>query len=56
MKNVMLIRNLYSEAFQNISNYVAKSYLKTLSWLFIASYAIVLFAFIFRVSTGFAFD
>ncbi|WP_367180452.1 DUF6747 family protein [uncultured Muriicola sp.] len=52
----MLIKNLYSEAFQNISNHIAKNYLKSLSWLFIASYAIVLFAFIFRVSTGFAFD
>lgn len=56
MKNVLLIKELYSDAFRNIGSQFTKSYLKSLSWLFVASYLIVLFAFIFRVSTGFAFD
>jgi len=56
MKNVMLMKELYLEAFKSISSNFAKSYLKILSWLFLASYLIVVFAFIFRASTGFAFD
>ncbi|GGD54833.1 DUF6747 family protein [Muriicola marianensis] len=56
MKSVMLMKELYLEAFKNIGSQFAKSYLKVLSWLFMASYIIVVFAFIFRASTGFAFD
>ncbi len=56
MKNVLLVKEIYSEAFKNLGSQFTKSYLKSLSWLFAASYLIVLFAFIFRVSTGFAFD
>ncbi|WP_373016929.1 DUF6747 family protein [Muriicola sp.] len=56
MKSVMLMKELYLEAFKSIGNQIAKSYLKILSWLFLSSYIIVVFAFIFRASTGFAFD
>lgn len=56
MKNVMLIREIYFEAFRKIGTKFVKNYFKVFSWFCIASYIIVLYAFAFRVSTGFAFE
>ncbi|WP_317125758.1 DUF6747 family protein [Ulvibacterium marinum] len=56
MKNILLIREIYLEAFKNLGHYLVKSYFKAFSWFCFASFLIVLYAFLFRVSTGFAFD
>ena len=56
MKNVVLIREIYFEAFKDLGTKFVKNYFKVFSWLCIASYFIVLYAFVFRISTGFAFD
>ncbi|WP_367279608.1 DUF6747 family protein [Ulvibacterium sp.] len=56
MKNFLLIREIYLEAFRNLGHYLVKSYFKAFSWFCFASFLIVLYAFLFRISTGFAFD
>jgi len=56
MKNVLLIKEIYLEGFKNLGNKLVKSYFKAFSWFCFASFLIVLYAFIFRVVTGFAFD
>ncbi|EAR02787.1 DUF6747 family protein [Maribacter sp. HTCC2170] len=56
MKNVLLIKEIYLEAFRNLGNAIVKSYFKAFSWFCFASFVIMLYAFVFRVSTGFAFD
>ncbi|WP_110356223.1 MULTISPECIES: DUF6747 family protein [unclassified Arenibacter] len=56
MKNVLLIREIYLEAFRNLGHAFIKSFFKVMSWFCFASFLIVLYAFIFRITTGFAFD
>lgn len=56
MKNVLLIKEIYLEAFKNLGAKFIKSYFKAFSWFCFASLLIVLYAFIFRIVTGFAFD
>ena len=55
MKNALLIREIYLEAFRNIGHAFVKSYFKLFSWFCFASFAIVLYAFLYRLATGFAF-
>ncbi len=56
MKTTLLIREIYLEAFRNLGSALVKSYFKAFSWFCFASFAIMLYAFIFRVATGFSFD
>lgn len=56
MKTTLLIKEIYLEAFQNLGHHLIKSYFKAFSWFCFASFLVVLYAFIFRVTTGFAFD
>lgn len=56
MKTVILIKNIYLEGFKNIGNYIVRNYFKVFTWFTVALLAIVCYAFIFRLVTGFAFD
>jgi len=56
MKHILLLKEIYLEAFKNIGHVVIKNYFKAFSWFCFASFIIVLYAFLFRVATGFAFD
>ncbi len=56
MKTILLIKEVYLEGFQDLGNYIAKYYFKAFAWFTLVMFAIVLYAFIFRLSTGFAFD
>jgi len=56
MKSLLLVKEIYYEGFKNLGNILVKSYLKVFCWFSLILFAIVLYAFIFRVSTGFAFD
>ena len=56
METVSLIREIYQEAFRNLGNYIVRNYLKLFAWFSMAMFFVVLYAFIFRLSTGFAFD
>jgi hypothetical protein len=56
MNTLHLIREIYIEAFRNISSFILKKYLKVFTWFAFAMYGVVLYAFVFRIATGFAFD
>lgn len=56
MKTVLLIKEIYHDGFKNLGHFFMKRYFKFFTWFSIIMFAIVLYAFIYRVSTGFAFD
>ncbi len=56
MKNVLLVKEIYSEAFRNLGSKFTKHSFKALALLFASSYLIALYALVFRISTGFAFE
>ncbi|UCD61314.1 MAG: hypothetical protein JSV59_01680 [Flavobacteriaceae bacterium] len=56
MKTVLLIKEIYKEGFRNLGNFIVRKYFKAFAWFSFIMFFIVLYAFIFRVYTGFAFD
>ena len=56
MKTALLIKEIYLEGFKNLGSFLLKNYLKAFAWFSFILFFVVLYAFIFRVSTGFAFD
>ncbi|EAR02299.1 DUF6747 family protein [Maribacter sp. HTCC2170] len=56
MKTILLLKEIYLEGFRNIQNYVVKHYFRAFAWFTLAMFVIVLYAFLFRLSTGFAFS
>lgn len=56
MKALLLVKEIYSEGFRNLGNILVKNCLKAFCWFSLALFAVVVYAFIFRISTGFAFD
>ena len=55
MKTVLLVKEIYIEGFRNLGNFIIKHSLQFFTWFTVAMFALVLYAFVFRVSTGFAF-
>ncbi len=56
MKSITLLWDLYHDAFKAIGNFVLRHVYKLLFWFCFGCYLIVLYAFVYRVATGFAFD
>lgn len=56
MKTTLLIKEIYLEGFKNLGNYILKNYLKVFSWFSFFLIAVALYALVFRISTGFAFN
>lgn len=56
MKKLLLVKGIYVEAFKDWTYRVLKAYFKTFSWLWLALYALTVYALIYMASTGFAFD
>ena len=56
MRKILLVKEIYLEAFRNLGHAILTRYLKVFTWICFALIAIVLYAFVFRLSTGFAFD
>ena len=56
MKPALLLKEIYLEAFRNIGNLIVRNYFKAFTWFSFAMFFMVLYAFVFRVSTGFPFD
>lgn len=55
MRNVVLIKEIYLEAFRNLGHYIVKKYFKAFSIFCFFLLAVVIYAFLYRVSTGFTF-
>lgn len=56
MKTRLLIKEIYLEGFRNIGHYILKNYLKVFTWFCFSLVAVGLYALLFRMATGFAFD
>ncbi len=56
MKTTLLIKEIYLEGFRNLGHYILKNYLKIFAWFSFFLIVIGLYALIFRMSTGFAFN
>ena len=56
MKTVVLITEIYSEAFRDLGHILIKNFFKAFAWFSFAMFLVVLYAFLFRAFTGFAFD
>ncbi|WP_298485385.1 DUF6747 family protein [uncultured Maribacter sp.] len=55
MEKLLLLKEIYFEAFKNWGSQFLKRYFKVLSWVCVFLIAVALYALIFRMSTGFAF-
>ncbi|WP_317164621.1 DUF6747 family protein [Flagellimonas sp. CMM7] len=56
MKKLLLVKEIYLEGFRNLGNYLLERCFKIFSWFSFAMFFIVLYAFVYRIATGFAFD
>ena len=56
MSTLTLIKDIYINAFRNIGNFIVKRYFKAFSIFSFVMFLIVLYAFIYRVYTGFPFE
>lgn len=56
MRNILLVKEIYFEAFKNLGNFLIKNYLKVFAWSCFILIAISIYALIFRMSTGYAFQ
>ncbi|WP_370588472.1 DUF6747 family protein [Robiginitalea sp. SC105] len=56
MNIILLIKNIYHEAFVNLGHFITKNFFKAFAWFSFMMFFVVLYAFVFRVYTGFPFD
>ncbi|MEH6681285.1 MAG: DUF6747 family protein [Sediminicola sp.] len=56
MKTVLLVKEIYLDTFRNIGNYLLRNYFKAFAFFSFSMFCIVVYAFVFRLVTGFAFD
>ncbi len=55
MKKFLLVKEIYLEAFKDWTQKLLEKYFKAFSVICFLLLAVTLYAFVFRVSTGFAF-
>ncbi|WP_166523074.1 DUF6747 family protein [Flagellimonas ochracea] len=56
MRKLLLVREIYLDAFRNLGHIVIEKYFKAFAWFSFVMFFIVLYAFVYRLATGFAFD
>ena len=56
MNKLLLIKEIYAQAFRNLGHMLLKRYFEIFAWFSFVLFLIVLYAFFFRLATGFAFD
>jgi len=56
MNKFLLLKQIYLEAFKNLGNLIVRRYFEAFAWFCFIMFLVVLYAFIFRLSTGFPFD
>lgn len=55
MKNFLLIKEIYLDGFRDLGNWIAKYYFKILFWVTTMLFLVVLYAFFYRLFTGWPF-
>ena len=56
MNTLLLLKEIYLNAFRNLGNLLLKRYFEAFAWFCFIMFLVVLYAFIFRLSTGYPFD
>ncbi|WP_347343962.1 DUF6747 family protein [Maribacter aestuarii] len=56
MDKILLLKEIYVEAFRNWRYIILENYFRIFSWICFMLLAITIYAFAFRVSTGFSFS
>lgn len=56
MKTILLVRDIYREAFVNLGHFITRNFFRFFAWFSFVMFTVVLYAFVFRVVTGFPFD
>ncbi len=56
MKTLILVKEIYLDAFKNLGSFLVRNYFRAFAWFSFAMFLVVLYAFVFRVYTGFPFD
>ncbi|WP_405384862.1 DUF6747 family protein [Maribacter sp. LLG6340-A2] len=56
MEKIILVKEIYAEAFRNWRSYLLENYFKMFSWLCFILIGIAIYAIIYRISTGFSFS
>ncbi len=56
MSTLILIKESYKEGFRNLSVYLVRRFLKSYTWLTIVLWTIAVYALVFRMASGYAFD
>ena len=55
MNRIVLFKDLYTQAFNNLGNTMVTYALKALTWLAVGCIGVVLYAIIYRLATGYTF-
>ena len=56
MKTILLLKEIYREGFRNLGHFLVKKYFKFFAWFSFCMFFVVLYAFAYRLFTGFPFD
>lgn len=56
MNKLLLIKEIYVDGFRNLGHFIIEKSFKIFSWFCFALFLVVLYAFVYRLATGFAFD
>ncbi|WP_367180450.1 DUF6747 family protein [uncultured Muriicola sp.] len=56
MKTLLLFKEIYLEAFKQLENFVVRRFFRIFAWFSFILCGVVLYALIYRIITGFAFD
>ena len=56
MKTILLMKEIYLEAFKTLENFFVRRFFKAFAWFSLIMFLVVVYAFVYRIFTGFAFD
>lgn len=56
MKTLFLFKEIYLEAFRKVDNLIIRNYLKVFSVFSFCMFLLAVYAIVFSISSGFAFD
>jgi len=56
MKTLLLMKEIYLDAFKAIQNFFVRRFFIGFAWFSLILFLIVLYAFVYRILTGFPFD
>ncbi|NNJ88254.1 MAG: hypothetical protein HKP53_02540 [Eudoraea sp.] len=56
MKTLLLMKEIYTEAFKALENFFVRRFFKIFAWFSLILFLIVVYAFVYRILTGFPFD